>query len=241
MTTISAERLAAVFVEVADTLVDEFDLREFLNKLAERAAGLVDASAVGLMLADQRGRLEFIAGSDESVRPVELFQLQNQEGPGLEAFRTGLPVINVDLAAEAARWPRFVPRATAAGFRSVHAFPLRLREQVVGALNVFGTAKGGHLAGGDVPIIQSLADVATIGLLQERAIRRGELLAEQLQAALHSRIVIEQAKGAVAQMLGITVDEAFAVIRAYARNHNRRLIDLAHTILTDSAGLPGLH
>jgi GAF domain-containing protein len=241
MTTISAERLAAVFVEVADTLVDEFDLREFLNKLAERAAGLVDASAVGLMLADQRGRLEFMAGSDESVRPVELFQLQNQEGPGLEAFRTGLPVINVDLAAEAARWPRFVPRATAAGFRSVHAFPLRLREQVVGALNVFGTAKGGHLAGGDVPIIQSLADVATIGLLQERAIRRGELLAEQLQAALHSRIVIEQAKGAVAQMLGITVDEAFAVIRAYARNHNRRLIDLAHTILTDSAGLPGLH
>jgi GAF domain-containing protein len=241
MTTISAERLAAVFVEVADTLVDEFDLREFLNKLAERAACLVDASAVGLMLADQRGRLEFMAGSDESVRPVELFQLQNQEGPGLEAFRTGLPVINVDLAAEAARWPRFVPRATAAGFRSVHAFPLRLREQVVGALNVFGTAKGGHLAGGDVPIIQSLADVATIGLLQERAIRRGELLAEQLQAALHSRIVIEQAKGAVAQMLGITVDEAFAVIRAYARNHNRRLIDLAHTILTDSAGLPGLH
>jgi GAF domain-containing protein len=241
MTTISAERLAAVFVEVADTLVDEFDLREFLNKLAERAAGLVDASAVGLMLADQRGRLEFMAGSDESVRPVELFQLQNQEGPGLEAFRTGLPVINVDLAAEAARWPRFVPRATAAGFRSVHAFPLRLREQVVGALNVFGTAKGGHLAGGDVPIIQSLADVATIGLLQERAIRRGELLAEQLQSALHSRIVIEQAKGAVAQMLGITVDEAFAVIRAYARNHNRRLIDLAHTILTDSAGLPGLH
>jgi len=241
MTTISAERLAAVFVEVADTLVDEFDLREFLNKLAERAAGLVDASAVGLMLADQRGRLEFMAGSDESVRPVELFQLQNQEGPGLEAFRTGLPVINVDLAAEAARWPRFVPRATAAGFRSVHAFPLRLREQVVGALNVFGTVKGGNLAASDAPIIQSLADVATIGLLQERAIRRGELLAEQLQAALHSRIVIEQAKGAVAQMLGITVDEAFAVIRAYARNHNRRLIDLAHTILTDSAGLPGLH
>jgi GAF domain-containing protein len=241
MTTVSAERLATIFVEIADTLVDEFDLLEFLHMLTERAAGLVGAAAVGLMLADQRGRMEFMAGSDENVRLVELFQLQNQEGPCLEAFRTGTPVINVDLAEAAGQWPRFAPRATAAGFRSVHAFPLRLREQVIGALNVFGYTKGGQLAESDIPIIQSLADLATIALLQERAIRRGEELTEQLQGALNSRIVIEQAKGAIAQVQGVTVDEAFAVIRAYARSHNHRLTDLAHLIVTDLASLPELH
>jgi GAF domain-containing protein len=241
MTTVSAERLARIFVEVADTLVDEFELLEFLHMLTERAAGLVGAAAVGLMLADQRGRLEFMAGSDENVRLVELFQLQNQEGPCLEAFRTGQPVINVDLATATDRWPQFAPRATAAGYLSVHAFPLRLREQVIGALNVFGSARGGHLADGEVPVIQALADVATIGLLQERAIRRGEALTEQLQGALNSRIVIEQAKGAIAQVRGVSVDEAFTLIRAYARRHNLRLIELAHTIVTDLTSLPGLH
>jgi len=240
MTTVSAQRLAAIFVEVADTLVDEFDLLEFLHMLTERAAGLVGAAAVGLMLADQRGRLEFMAGSDENVRLVELFQLQNEEGPCLEAFRTGEPVINVDLANAADRWPLFAPRAAAAGFLSVHAFPLRLREQVIGALNVFGGAKGGRLAGEAAPIIQALADVATIGLLQERAIRRGEVLTEQLQGALNSRIVIEQAKGVVAQARSVSVDEAFTLIREFARSHNRRLIDLAQTIVADLDSVPEL-
>lgn len=240
MTSVSAERLATIFVEVADTLVDEFDLLDFLHMLTERAAGLVGAAAVGLMLADQRGRLEFMAGSNENVRLVELFQLQNQEGPCLDAFRTGRPVINVDLAGAAVRWPLFVPRATSAGFLSVHAFPLRLREQVIGALNVFGDTKGGELAEREVPIIQALADVATIGLLQERAIRRGEALTDQLQGALNSRIVIEQAKGAIAQVRAVSVDEAFTFIRAYARSHNLRLIDLAQTIVTDLASLPKL-
>ena len=240
MTTVSAERLATIFVEVADTLVDEFDLVDFLHMLTERASSLVEAAAVGLMLTDQRGRLEFMAGSDENVRLIELFQLQNQEGPCLDAFRTGLPVINVDLATAAARWPRFVPRAAAAGFRSVHAFPLRLRERVIGALNVFGNTRGGGLEESDVPVLQALADVATIALLQERAIRRGEQLTEQLQGALNSRIAIEQAKGAISQMRGVTVDEAFVIIRGYARMHNLRLVDLAHTIVTDLASLPEL-
>ncbi len=241
MTTVSAERVARIFVEVADTLVDEFDLLDFLHMLVDRAAHLVDAAAVGLMLADERGRLEFMAGSDENVRLVELFQLQNHEGPCLEAFRTGQPVINVDLAEAAPRWPRFAPRATAAGYRSVHAFPLRLRSQVIGALNVFGNVTGGAFSTADVPIMQALADVATIGLLQERTISRGEVLTEQLQGALNSRIVIEQAKGAVAQLRGISVDEAFAVIRAYARGHNMRLSDVAHAIVTDLSALPDLH
>jgi len=135
-----------------------------------------------------------------------------------------------------APWPRFAPRATAAGFRSVHAFPLRLRNDVIGAVNVFGSQPGSTLDDTDVPIVQALADIAAIVLLQERAIRRGELLTEQLQGALNSRIVIEQAKGAVAQARGVSVDEALIVIRNHARRTNRRLVDVAHTIVTDPAG-----
>jgi GAF domain-containing protein len=240
MGTVSAERLAAIFVEVADTLVDEFDLLDFLHMLTHRAADLVGAAAVGLVLADQRGRLDFMAGSDENVRLVELFQVQNQEGPCLEAFHTGRPVINVDLSRAADRWPQFAPRATAAGFQSVHAFPLRLRDQSIGALNVFGATAGGDFHGDDVSIMQSLADIAAIGLLQERTIRRAEILTEQLQGALNSRIVIEQAKGAIAQIRGGTVDEAFTVIRSYARANNRRLTDVAYAVVTDPGSVSGI-
>ncbi|GAB3837598.1 hypothetical protein GCM10027610_039960 [Dactylosporangium cerinum] len=134
----------------------------------------------------------------------------------------------------------FRPRATTAGFRAVHAFPLSLRKDVIGALNVFGTEVGGGLDDGDVQIIQALTDVAAIGLLQERTIRRGEILTEQLQGALNSRVVIEQAKGAMAQARGISVDEAFTVIRGYARRNNKRLSDVAHTIVTDPVGLASI-
>ena len=240
MTTVSAQRLATIFVEVADTLVDEFDLIDFLHMLADRTADLIHGSAVGLVLADQRGRLEFLAASDENTKLLELFQVQNSEGPCLDAFRTGTPVVNADLAAASARWPRFAPRATAAGFRSVHAFPLRLRSEVIGALNVFGSQPGSILDDADVPIVQALADVAAIGLLQERAIRRGELLTEQLQGALNSRIAIEQAKGAVAQIYGVSVDEAFTLIRGYARRTNSRIGDVARAIVTDPAAVPDL-
>ena len=235
MTTVSAQRLATIFVEVADTLVDEFDLIDFLHMLTDRAASLVDAAAVGIVLADLRGRLEFMAGSNENVKLLELFQLQNHEGPCLEAFRTGHPVINVDLGAAGGRWPRFAPRATALGFQAVHAFPLRLRQQVIGAMNVFGATKGGDFGDTDVTIMQALADVASIALIQERAIRRGELLTEQLQGALNSRVIIEQAKGAVAQARGVSVDDAFASIRSYARSNNQRLTAVAHAIVANPA------
>lgn len=236
MTTVSAERLAAIFVEVADTLVDDFDLFEFLHTLTERATGLVGAAATGLVMADPRGRLKFMAASDENAKLLELFQLQNEEGPCLEAFVSGQPVINVNLAAAAARWPRFAPRAATAGYQSVHAFPMRVRERVIGALNVFGGARGGDFTNGDIPIMQALTDIAAIGLLQERTIREGELLTEQLQGALNSRIAIEQAKGAVAQACGVSVDEAFKAIRRFARDHNRKLTDVAHEI-TEVPGL----
>jgi GAF domain-containing protein len=236
MTTVSAERLAKTFVEVSDTLVDEFDLIDFLHTLAVRTVDLVGASAVGLLLADQRGRLKFMAASDENTELLELFQEQSSEGPCLDAFRTAAPVVNADLRTATAQWPRFAPRAIAAGFRSVHAFPLRLRTEVIGALNVFGTDAGSTLDATDVPIVQALADVAAIALLQERAIRRGEILTEQLQGALNSRITIEQAKGAVAQARQIDVDEAFRLIRDYARRNNRRLGDVAQAIFTDPDG-----
>lgn len=240
MTTISAQRVAEVFVEVSDTLVDDFDLMEFLHVLTLRTAELSGASVVGLVLADQQGQLQFMAASQEDAKLLELFQLQNDEGPCLDAYRTSVAVVNTNLGGSQSRWPRFAPHATAAGFRSVHAFPLRLRAQAIGALNVFGADEQTRLADADVPIIQALADVATIALLQERAITRGGVLTEQLQAALNSRIVIEQAKGAIAQAHGVTVDQAFAVIRAYSRSRNRRLGEVAHAIVTDLASIPDL-
>jgi GAF domain-containing protein len=233
MTTISAERLSKIFVEVADTLVDDFDLLDFLHMLTVRTANLVGASAVGLLLADQRGQLRFMAASDEKARILEIFQVQISEGPCFDAFRSGQPVINADLREAVDRWPEFTEHALAAGFRSVHAFPMRVRREVIGALNVFGSRVGGALDDADVQIVQALTDVAAIGLLQERAVRRGEVLTEQLQGALLSRIVIEQAKGAIAQAHGISIDAAFTALRGYARRHNRKLTDVAHEVLAD--------
>ena len=239
MTTVSAERLANVFVEIADTLVDEFDLIEFLQMLTDRVAGLLDTATAGLLLADQRGRLRFMAASDENTKLLELFQLQQQEGPCLDAFRTTEPVVNTDLSQAGPRWPRFAPHAAAAGYRSVHAFPLRLHSEVIGALGVFGTTIG-DLDATDVQIVQALTDVAAIGLLQQRAISRGELLTEQLQGALNSRIVIERAKGAIAQVHNVDVDMAFELIRTYARRSNRRLSDVANLVVSDLHSLPDL-
>ena len=239
MTALPTERVAAVFVEVADTLVDEFDLIEFLQMVTTRTSELVGSAAAGLLLTDHQGRLQFMAASNEQTELLELFQVQAQEGPCQDCFRQGTPVINADLREATTRWPQFAPQAVAAGFRSVHAFPLRLRKQVIGALNLFGTDVG-RMSPADIHIVQALADIASIGLLQERAVRRGEVLTEQLQGALNSRIVIEQAKGALAQIHGCTVDEAFELLRTYCRNHNRRLGNVAQGVLSDPAAFATL-
>jgi transcriptional regulator with GAF, ATPase, and Fis domain len=239
MTTVSAERLSKIFVEVADTLVDDFDLLDFLHMLTVRTAGLVGATAVGLLLADQRGHLRFMAASNERARLLEIFQVQVSEGPCFDAYRTAEPVINADLEQAARRWPEFTPQAIAAGFRSVHAFPMRVRREVIGALNVFSNTAG-ELDNADVQIVQALTDVAAIALLQERAVRRGEMLSEQLQGALNSRIVIEQAKGAIAQRHGISIDSAFTALRGYARRRNRKLTEVAQELLADPAALAAL-
>jgi GAF domain-containing protein len=237
--TVSTERLAEVFVEVADTLISDFDLIEFLQVVTARTAELVDAAAAGLLLADEHGELHFMAASDEATRSLELFQAQNHEGPCLDAYRTRTPVVNVDLADAEAQWPLFAPRAARAGFRSVHAIPLRHQDDVIGTLGMFGTDTGG-LGPTDVQVLQALADIATIGLLQERTIRRGERVTEQLQNALNSRIVIEQAKGALARLRGVDVDRAFELLRTYSRASNLRLGDVAHAVLEDPRSHPRL-
>ncbi|GIH03107.1 transcriptional regulator [Rhizocola hellebori] len=240
MTTISAEGVARTFVEFADTLIDEFDLIEFLQRLADRIAELLEGTSVGLLLTNHDGRLQFMAASSETLRLLELFQIQEQEGPCMDAFRTHCAVVNADLAAATDRWPEFAPRAVAAGFHSVHAFPLRLRQDTIGALNVFTGAAGARLSDAEVQIVQALADIAAIGLLQERAISRSEILVEQLQSALNSRIVIEQAKGVLAHARGISPHEAFELIRSYARSRNLHLTHVAHAVIEDLPSMPEL-
>jgi transcriptional regulator with GAF, ATPase, and Fis domain len=220
--------LAATFVELADTLVADFDVVDFLDGLANRCVRLLDVDAAGLMLADQRGSLRVIASSSEQARLVELFQLQHLEGPCLECFQTGRPVSEVDLAASQ-RWPAFAPAAVGEGFASVQALPLRLRDEVIGAMNLFRRTPGGLDETG-LRVGQALADVATIGLLQERNFRHQEVLAEQLQGALNSRIVIEQAKGILAERLGLDMGQAFDLLRSQARVQKRRLAELAGSV-----------
>ena len=239
MSTVSAERFAGVIVEVADTLVDEFDLIDFLHTVTQHAADLVDATAAGIMLADAKGELHFVAASQEKAAMLELFQIQNREGPCLEAFSTGVTVRSESLADAADRWPGFAPLAAAAGYTSVEALPMRLRDNVIGALNLFLSAKP-RLSEPELTMIRALADVATIGLLQERAIQRGALLAEQLQKALTSRVIIEQAKGALAQVQGVSADQAFDLLRSYARRHQLNITDLARTCINEPARVPRL-
>jgi transcriptional regulator with GAF, ATPase, and Fis domain len=232
------ELLSATFVELTDTLVAGFDVIDFLHVLTDRSVQLLDVSAAGLLLADPRGELRVVAASSEAARLLELFQLQSDQGPCLDCFRSGRPVAAVDLAAEAARWPRFVPAARQAGFAAVQALPMRLREQVIGALNLFRVVPGA-LAPADVRVGQGLADVATISLLHERSMRHGDTLNEQLQTALNSRVIIEQAKGKLAERLGLDMDQAFGLLRDQARTSNRRLSDLAQGFVDGTEALTG--
>ena len=232
-------QLADVFVEMADTLVDDFDVIDFLHVLTERCVQLLDVSAAGLLLTDGRGTLQVVAASSERTRLLELFQLQTDEGPCLDCFRTGAPVSVADLPS-AGRWPRFTAAAAEVGFAAVHALPMRLRTDVIGALNLFDTDPA-CLDEGKLRIGQALADIATIGLLQQRAIHRRDVLTEQLQTALNSRVLIEQAKGVLAERLHVAVDDAFTLLRSSARSRNRRLSDLAQAIVDGSEQFPAMY
>jgi transcriptional regulator with GAF, ATPase, and Fis domain len=229
----SEQRLAEVFVELADTLVEEFDVVDFLQTLTERAVELIDADSAGLMLDNQRGSLQVVAYTDEPTRLLELLELQNDEGPCLDCFSSGQAVSNVDLTQAQGRWPRFAAAAADAGFAVSHAVPMRLRRQVIGALNLFARSRE-PLSDEHLAVVQGLADVATIGLLHERAVRDQVVLAEQLQTALNSRVLLEQAKGVLSARTGLDVSGAFQLLRTYARRTGQSLTTVAEAVLAGS-------
>jgi GAF domain-containing protein len=228
-------RLIRAFVELADTLVDDYDIIALLDRLAGHCVELLAADAAGILLADAHHKLRVVASTNEQTAWMELLQLQADEGPCVECFRTATAVSVVDLSQATRRWPRFTTALAAAladrePYRSVHALPLRLRGEPIGALNLFHRQPG-PLPAADLALGQALADVATIGILSERAINRGEALNEQLQIALNSRVIIEQAKGVLAERGNIDMNTAFDRLRGYSRDHNLKLSDVGRQIV----------
>jgi transcriptional regulator with GAF, ATPase, and Fis domain len=233
-------RVAQTFVNLADTLVDEFDLSDFLHVLVERCVELLDVSAAGVLLADQRGGVRMAAASSEKAELLELFAIDTQDGPCVECVSTGRPAGSNDLSAETDRWPRFVAAAEMCGFASAHALPMRLRRDAIGALSLLNTVgNGAHSMSAQLG--QALADVATIGILQQRTISHAEVLAEQLQSALNTRVVIEQAKGMLAAYSRtLAPEQAFARLRGYARAHRLQLSKLAHDVIVGTAPIAAI-
>ncbi len=222
--------LARTLVELADNLVADFDVVELLTLLTDRCVDVLDVGAAVLMLVSPEGDLRVMASSSEALRVLELFELQSREGPCLDCYRSGQPVVNQDLATVNGRWPRFAAEAIAAGFHSVHALPMRLRGTVLGALNLFHVEPG-EMRYADVEAAQALADVATIAVLQHRASLEAQVINEQLNHALNTRILIEQAKGMVAERQGLDMEQAFSALRRHARDNNRRLVDVAQAVI----------
>jgi len=231
--------LARTLVELADSLVDDFDVVDLLTLLADRCVEVVDAAAAGLMLASPDGDLRVLASSSDAMRVLEVFEAQADEGPCIDCYRSGQPVVNLKLDEKDSRWPRFSPKAVEAGFRSAHALPMRLRGVSIGALNLFRVDEG-EMDAADVVAAQALADVATITILQHRAACDAQVLNEQLTQALNTRIVIEQAKGVVAERAELDMEQAFTRLRRYARNHNLRLTDVAHAVSTKTLPVASL-
>jgi GAF domain-containing protein len=232
--------MGRAFVRLADTLVDEYDVIDLLDRLAGYCVELLAAQAAAIMLVDPRGVLRVAASTSEDAEFIELLQLQNEQGPCVECFHSARVVGVANLRDAISRWPRFAAAAIEhSPFVSVHAVPLRLRGESIGALNLFGV-EAGELPSADLALGQALADVATIGILQERAIRRGEVLSEQLQVALNSRVIIEQAKGVLAQETGLTVAAAFDMLRGHARATNQRLTEVARRIVDRELSAAGL-
>jgi len=231
------QRVAEAFVSLADSLVDDFDLPDFLHQLTTHCLELLNADGAGVMLADPDGGIRLVASSDETARALELFEIDGDQGPCLSAYRSGHIVEHRRLDQPDPRWARFAERAHEAGYTSTHAIPMRLRGDTIGVLNLFSHAPG-PLTEPHQRLGQALADVATIALLQHRAIGTHRTLTEQLQAAFTSRVDIEQAKGLLAERLGIAPDEAFQRIRRHARRTNRKLSTLARDLITGTATLP---
>ena len=224
-------RLAQVFVTLADTLVTDFDVADLFHDLAAACVDLLEVTAAGLMLVDVNGKLRVMASSSERSRLLELMEIQNDEGPCLDCHRDGTAIRVADLAADRARWPSFADEAIRVGFGAVYALPMRLRQDTIGALNLFHRHPEA-ITDDTLRLAQALADVATIAILQQRAVQGSTEVAQQLQTALNSRVVIEQAKGVLAGQHHIDMPTAFNLLRAYARRTNQRLSDVARAVVT---------
>jgi transcriptional regulator with GAF, ATPase, and Fis domain len=225
------QRVTAAFVSIANSLVEGYDLLDLYLGLTQDCVRLLDVAEVGLLLADRAGVLHVMAASSEQMQALELLQLQRDQGPCLDCYRAGAPVLVPDLSLEQERWPLFVAAAHSAGFASVHALPMRLRDTVLGTLGLFGS-RPGELSRDDLELGQALAHVATVALVAERATADQHVLAAQLQAALTSRVTLEQAKGILAQLGNLDMDRAFAALRRYARDHNQRLAEVAKGVVS---------
>jgi len=235
----STENLAETLVQLADTLVADFDPVEFMHLLADRCVATLAVDAAGILLVDHHDELQVVAASGDRARLLELFELQHRGGPCMQCYVTSAPVTVANLAGPAQRWPEFAAAATNAGFEGVHALPMRLRARTVGALNLF-TAAEGALSKSTVRVAQAMADIATIGLLQAQVISDHELLAGQLRHALQSRVLIEQAKGVLAERLQIDTGQAFETLRRYSRNHNQYLSDVAENVVAGATHVTAL-
>ncbi|GLZ38059.1 GAF and ANTAR domain-containing protein [Actinokineospora sp. NBRC 105648] len=233
------QRISRTFVALADSLVDDFDIAEFLDVLTERAVELLSVTAAGVILLAPDGRLEVLSSTSRRADLLEQFAVEINDGPCVECTRRGVPVTCADLEVEARRWPRFAAAARECGFRAAHALPMRLRKQTIGALSLLG-AQPGSLEGDQLGLGQALADVATIAILQQRSIEHGDRLSSQLQTALNTRVVIEQAKGVLAQRAALSMDEAFALLRGHARARSQRLVDLATAVVANTADLDSI-
>jgi GAF domain-containing protein len=223
-------QMTMTMVELADRLVDDFDVVDLLTSLSDHCVDVLDAQAAGVMLVSPGGDLRVIASSSAVMRGLELFEEQADEGPCQDCYRTGEPVLNTKLAAVGDRWPHFAPRALDAGFRSAHALPMHLRDTTIGALNLF-RADEGELDHDEVTLAQGFADIATLAVVQHRAASDVALLNERLSGALNSRVAIEQAKGVIAERTGLEMDQTFTRLRKYATLHEVRLVDVARAIV----------
>lgn len=239
--------LAETFVELADTLVEDYDVVDLLTNLAARCVELFDVDGAGIMLAAPHGELRVIASSSAEMEFLEVFEVQAEEGPCPDCYRSGTDIVAVDLNDDLERWPTFVPEALGAGFRSAIALPLRLRGTTIGALNLFRHTPG-SLGTDDLAVAQAFADIATIGILQRRAVEDARNVNGQLSAALESRVVIEQAKGMVAERTGRAMGASFELLRDHARRNNVRLADVAKDVIDGALAplslgrpLPDLH
>jgi GAF domain-containing protein len=223
-------RLLGTLTALADTLVDDYDIVELLQTVVDACRDILGISAAGILLADEVGELELIASTSEASRLVEVMQLAAQAGPCIECYRTGAPVSLPSIPDAPPEWSAFRDAALEQGFLAVHALPLRLRETTIGTLNVMLNT-GEDLPESSRVAAKAFADVATIGILHERSLRESEVLTEQLQLALSSRVRIEQAKGVVSYTLGVHIDDAFELIRRYARYHRLPLSHVATRIV----------